>query len=481
MDRPTLRSSVSAKSSFLVVLLLALPAVAAAKKVVVEKLGGRGTRYVQVTVEEVVKRENAVASPTAFRNTAKRKKVSLRKDAGWAKVSKQMGVDAIVSGDFKKAGRKAWKLTLSVREGRSGSAMETVTVTLATARPSAAEKEKIAVALLPVLARTAAVASPADEPAVEVTPPPAPAPAGKPPTQVAQQESEDTEAAPLRAELPSQISEKTDTSVSAVAGEELVTARRYRYAGADVAVGVGFLKRNLDFDSSPALAPANQPNGYKGGTPVAGLAVFGEIYPLSFGDRGGWLSGFGIGFGLDRVFTLKSKLGTTEYDTTQTDYSIGLRYRYNFGNSPKLPSVKLLFGYNHLDFKIDHGAADIDLPDVSYSYLDAGLAFRVPLTVPWLALFAEGRYLIVLSSGQISDQMFYGDGSTKGLDIGGGIEARIAEAWSVRGGVRYRRISFDFDGTGTKSNNRDGNPSSQDVTGATDMYLTGYVLVGYVF
>ena len=281
--------------------------------------------------------------------------------------------------------------------------------------------------------------------------------------------------------MPSQISEKSDTSVSAVAGEELVTARRYRYAGADVAVGVGFMTRNLDFDSASTLAPAQQPNGYRGGTPVAGLAVFGELYPLSFGDRGGWLSGFGIGFGLDRTFTLKSKLGTTEYDTTQTDYSVGLRYRYNFGNSPNLPSVKLLVGYNHLDFHIDRGMDDIDLPNVSYNYIDAGLAFRVPLTVPWLALFAEGRYLIVLSQGEISEQAFYGDGSAKGLDIGGGIEARIAVAWSVRGGVRYRRLSLDFDGTGTRSNNRDGNAASQDVNGATDKYLTGYLLVGYVF
>jgi hypothetical protein len=363
-----------------------------------------------------------------------------------------------------------------VREGASGSVIEAVTVILPSDRPKAADKESIARALLPVLAKTRPVAGGTEEPVVEVSPEPPKGPA-------VAQSTEDTEVAPLKAELPGQtITEaKAEVETAPVFGEELATARRFRYGGADVAVGVSFLKRDLSFTSFDALSPAQRPNGYKGGTPVASLSFLGELYPLSFGDRGGALSGIGVGVSFDRVLTLKSKLGTTEYDTTQTGYGFGLRYRYNFGSSPSSPSVKLLFGWNHLDFKVDHGATDIDLPNVTYSYLDLGLGGRVPLTVPWLALYAEARWMFVLSSGEISDAVWYGGGSTKGLDIDGGVEVRIAEAWSIRGGVHYRRLAFDFDGTGDKSNNRDGNPTTQDVGGALDEYLQLYVLVGYVF
>ena len=48
----------------------------------------------------------------------------------------------------------------------------------------------------------------------------------------------------------------------------------------------------------------------------------GELYPLSFGDRGGALSGIGIGVSFDRVLTLKSKLGTIEYDTWRDGWTV---------------------------------------------------------------------------------------------------------------------------------------------------------------
>ncbi len=486
MLRRSSRLNVLAKNNLVALVFVAVGLAAGAaearKQVVVEKLGGRGTRYVQPAVEEVVARENDLASAATFHRTATKKRISLRKNAGWAKVAKQLSVDAIVSGTIKKTTFKGtktqYKLTLAVREGRSGSAIDAVTVILPSERPNADDKETIARALLPVLAKTAPIAGGTEEPVVEVSP--ADTPKGPP----AAQSTEDTEVAPLKAELPGQtpIAEaKADVETSVAAGDELATARRYRYGGADVAVGVSFLKRDLSFTSFDALSPTQRPNGYKGGTPVASLSFLGEVYPLSFGDRGGPLSGIGLAVSFDRVLTLKSQLGTAEYDTTQTGYGLGLRYRYNFGSSPKSPSLKFLFGWNHLDFNVDHGATDIDLPNVSYSYLDVGLGGRVPLTIPWLALYAEARWMFVLSSGEISDQVWYGSGSTKGLDIDGGIEARVAEAWSIRGGVHYRRIAFDFDGTGAKSNNRDGNPATQDVGGALDEYLQLYLLVGYVF
>lgn len=264
--------------------------------------------------------------------------------------------------------------------------------------------------------------------------------------------------------------------------------RRDRYArraGLDIAAGVSFVGRSMTFTADPALA--DQPNGYDGRI-VPGAFFNAELYPLALGGgkHNGPLAGLGAAVTVDRVISIKSKIddpaapmGFVEFATTQTAWGVGLRYRLPIGSRPTLPTVKLGFGYNHLDFTIDTGAMDIDLPNVAYSYIDAGGSVRVPLGER-LAIEATGRYLVVVASGDISLPTNYGGGKVNGLDVSGSLEYRPTPRFTLRGGARYMRIAFDFDGTGNDTTMRDMDPD-QDVGGALDVYLGFFATAGYLF
>jgi hypothetical protein len=236
--------------------------------------------------------------------------------------------------------------------------------------------------------------------------------------------------------------------------------------------------RNLSFTYADDLSPAQRPNGYKGSL-VPSILVTGELYPLALGGGRGLLAGLGVGFVFDRVLSIKSKLGMTEYDTAQMRYGGGLRWRINLGDKPTSPTVKLIAGINRLHFTIAHGTDSIDLPDVAYTYIDAGGAVRVPLGTPMVALYADVRYLQVLDSGEISEIKAYGGGSVLGLDAEAGLALTFAR-FAVKVGAHYERIAFSFDGTGALTE-RDGNIRNQDVGGALDQYFSGYVTAGYLF
>src|SRR5262249_32089640 len=179
---------------------------------------------------------------------------------------------------------------------------------------------------------------------------------------------------------------------------------------ADIEVGVGVLVRNLSFDSSSGLSPAQQPRGYSGSA-VPSVIVEGELYPLALSGSSSALANLGIGFVVERVLKITSKLGATEYDSSQTRFGGGLRYRFHLGDGPTSPSIKILAGVERLQFSIDRGTDDIGFPDVAYTYVDVGASGRFPITSPRFAFYAAARYLQVLSAGEINDAAFYGDGS----------------------------------------------------------------------
>jgi hypothetical protein len=246
--------------------------------------------------------------------------------------------------------------------------------------------------------------------------------------------------------------------------------------------------RQMDFTYDPALLDDQRPNGYSSSVPVAGAYIHGELYPFAFGAKRGFLSNFGLAFGLERSIILKSRLtvddgmgGTEElsFDTTQQRWGIGARYRLRFGSGQTAPVLKLGLGYNRLSFEIDHGMTDIDLPNVAYEYVDLIGTFKLPFSRK-LALIAEAAWMVMLSTGQISEDAYYGDGSVVGLVGDAGVDIGFSDRLHLRGGVRYQRIAYDFDGTGVDSTDRDGDPD-QDVGGALDQYFGFYATLGYAF
>jgi hypothetical protein len=464
------RSSASAKTSLRVLLtFLALvlpclgPASAWAKKrVVVTHFDGKGDAA-QKAVSDVVARDATVVSDATWKKAQKKLRVSGTSAPAVAKAAAEVQADGVVEGAVSRTGVE-WGLTLTLFDGHTGQITDTLSIPLRSYKMDADARAAIARDLPPALAKLGA------EPTVEVTAPePAPAPSAP----------VDSERPPL-AEAPPPVKtggsdDQPETTVSA-AGE----GRYTRDLAADLEVGMGVLVRNLSFTYAPDLSVNQRPNGYSGSA-VPSVLVSADVYPFAFGGSGGALAGLGFGGYFEKVLAIKSKLGTTEYDTSEMRFGGGLRWRFNFGSSATGPSLKLLVGYDRHQFSIDRGAMDLGFADTTYSIVDAGAAGRIPLGTPKVALVLAARYLQVLDAGEISTTNFYGSGSALGVDADLALEWTFLGRAVLRVGGRYQRFAFSFDGNGRLSNNRDGNPATQDVGGATDQYYGGYLTVGYVF
>ena len=258
---------------------------------------------------------------------------------------------------------------------------------------------------------------------------------------------------------------------------------------AEVSAGVSFVGRTLEFVYDPALVGEQKPNGYQG-SPVAGTFVTAEIYPLAKPGKSGALTGLGGTFHFDRVLVLKSRLRardasgmtvTRVFDTAQTRWGLGARYRRPLGTRPTHPTLELDVGYGGLSFVVDNGDIDDDFPDVTYSLIEVGGGLRLPVGTPRVALHPRFKYLHVLSAGEITDPSRYGEGAPTGLALDVALEVRATLRLVMRAGVSYTRFAFDFGTGGDLAVNRDGDPNDQDVGGALDVYLGGYLTVGYTF
>jgi opacity protein-like surface antigen len=165
--------------------------------------------------------------------------------------------------------------------------------------------------------------------------------------------------------------------------------------------------------------------------------------------------------------------------TSQTRFGAGLVYRLNFGSTPTSPTLKIGARFNKLSFTIDEGMNTmVEIPDVSYTYIDPGLAFRYPVTEK-IAANAEAHYLIVSKAGQITEATQYGSSTISGFDVDLGGEYKLSSSLLVRAGFRYSRISLTFSGQGDLRN-RDAD-AEPDVASAKDSYLGVYATAGYLF
>jgi hypothetical protein len=472
----TSKSSVSKKSSFALAIfaffLFGLGGTAWAKKrVVVTRFAGKGD-HAQRTATDVVARNATVISDATW--TRAMKKLKLRStsspDAA-TRVAAAVQADGIVAGSVQRSG-KAWSLTITVVDGKTGQVSDTLDIPLRSYRLDGDSKKAIAAQLAPAIARLGNKAP------IEIAPEPTRPPLPPPPPKVPEI---DTEKPPIGVEAPPTIDTTATTApVTTVTAEASEDGRYSRSRAAEISVGVGIIGRNLEFDATSGLSAAQAPRGYSGSA-VPTVVVEGELYPFAFGGSTSAASCFGIGFEVERVLSISSQLGATEYDTSQTRYGGGLRYRANFGSSAMSPSLKFVAGISRLDFTVERGSADLAFPNSAYTYVDLGLKARLPLGSPKFAVYLDLRYLQVLDAGEMNDTAFYGSGGALGFDGGIGLEYIFARRAVVRLGGRYQRFALSFDGNGTLSNNRDGNSATQEVSGATDQFYGGYLTVGYMF
>jgi hypothetical protein len=244
------------------------------------------------------------------------------------------------------------------------------------------------------------------------------------------------------------------------------------------------VKRSLVFTSN---LPANlAPRPFRP-SPVVGVRVEGDLYPLGLSNPNSLLSALGIAFKLDR--TAKMTLNTTaepdvDIPAEQYQYAVGARIRI-VGRSPSSPSVTLGLDLGRSRFRADRddlmNKASLDLPDSYYKFVAPGLAFRIPIG-GLLAFVARGEGWVVSDAGQIVRKSSYGRAKVLGFDTEAGLDVVVTKQIAVRLTGGFTQIGYQFTGNGGElANSRDGNANTRDVGGAADRAINAAVTLGVMY
>lgn len=274
-------------------------------------------------------------------------------------------------------------------------------------------------------------------------------------------------------------------------GEAEISGRASRAAkhsanrvAARLDVGVSFKNRQLTYNSR-----ANFPEGPKPfkTAPVPGGRFEAELYPLAFANPKSIAAGLGIAAEYDK--TLLLTLRTTDepnvaVKANQQWYSFGVRLRFVLGSTATSPSITLGVGYGKRRFTTDKtglmDAGSLDVPDTNYTVIDPGLSFRVPLFSA-LALTAGGRGLVVTDAGPIQQPTSYGRAKVYGVYASGGLDIVLGNRFAIRLLAEFQQVGFAFTGTGDMARNRDNDPDTKDVGGASDRSVGGSATLAVLY
>ncbi|MCE9572555.1 MAG: hypothetical protein K8W52_05315 [Deltaproteobacteria bacterium] len=160
-----MRPRVAIATVFLLLVLGATAAPAFARqRVVLLAIEGTGGDAARDAVEEVLARQVAVLSEGLFRRRQHRLGIAALTDETYAKIATDLAADAIVTGTLRAAGVRA-RLSLTVRDARTGAITAVVVVVVPRAAIDRAGKDAIAAKLLPAVAAIAEAPDAAPEPA----------------------------------------------------------------------------------------------------------------------------------------------------------------------------------------------------------------------------------------------------------------------------------------------------------------------------
>jgi hypothetical protein len=242
-----------------------------------------------------------------------------------------------------------------------------------------------------------------------------------------------------------------------------------------VDLGGSMAGRSLTFDTR---AFDGAPRSYQN-APSPGARVGGELYPVALFAPTSWLAGLGVAADYDKTLSLTLRASnelTVPLAVAEQHYAFGVRYRLAFGHQPTSPTLTLGAGYGARRFVVDRSGlqsqGSFDLPDVDYQMFDPGVAFRLPLG-GHVAVTLAGQGLIVTSAGPIARTDQYGSARVLGGTASVGVELLISQRLLLRVAAEATQLDLSFTGNGMLATNRDGDPSTVDVRGATDRYYGG--------
>jgi hypothetical protein len=233
-----------------------------------------------------------------------------------------------------------------------------------------------------------------------------------------------------------------------------------------IAAGGYFASRGMSFDGD--MVPEYPASGIKG------LRLEGAFYPAPSQKLDGDLSGVGFSFklahSLGSVLTSEDTDGTI-YDSTidNTAWELGAHYRWPLG----IVAIDTSVALGNETHAIVDLPESVQIPDTSVTYLSAG--GHLDLYVTDKATIGFGaHYLYVSSAGDINNEDMYGAGDAWGMTLDADFQIPLTGPVFVKGGLEYRRVSYDFEGSGQQA--MDLNMSS-----IVDTSIAGLALVGVKF
>ena len=477
---PMIRAFFTTLVALVATALLALPVQAEARKrLVVLEVDGPGGERILRQLDQLLDQRHATVTEARFSQRARELDAEAPTDANFARVARHLALDGVVDGEIVERD-DSYRLTVRLREGRTGAFVLTIAVRLESPELTRAAKRQISRMLMPAIATLPSVTSMAVDDDQRDERAPAQAPAT--PDDLDGGGSDGSEPSPPPAAPVEEASDRSERAAPSSETRENPRALASNTASAppfEMYGGLSVSSRALTFSSVPGLD--NPPQDYAGAV-VPGVFINAELYPYAFSGTDA-SSRLGITAMLDRVLRIDSEVRyqdtVTSLPTSQSRAGAGLVYRHPFGDDDTSPVIKGSLRLSRLSFAIDRtpSPVEIDVPSVAYTFLDPGLWARYPLGS--LAVFAEARSMLMLSTGEIQQIDQYGTTSVLGIDLELGLEYMLSDNLAARGGFRFTGISHDFAGDGQRTDR--GGTSDVDVVGAHDRYVGGYLTVGYVY
>jgi hypothetical protein len=278
-----------------------------------------------------------------------------------------------------------------------------------------------------------------------------------------------------------------DVSVHARAGRGDSTAHMANRPAIRFDTGVSAATRSLKFNSRGGNFTDLGPQPYS--NPIVPGARFElELFPLAFQNPLSAAAGLGLWFDYDRTLSLTLRSEATDGTSAtakadQQHYSVGAEYRLAVGSTAMAPTVTLGIGYGRRSFRAERGQlgdVTLDLPDVDYHMVQPILELRVPVASS-VALFLGGRGMIVTSAGSIVTAAQYGQAKVFGFEGSAGLDILLGNRFAIRLEGELAQVGYTFTGGGMMSNNRDNDPGTQDVFGATDRSVGGSATLAVLY
>jgi tetratricopeptide (TPR) repeat protein len=245
---------------------------------------------------------------------------------------------------------------------------------------------------------------------------------------------------------------------------------------ARVGIGGSLAQRDMTYDARQGFPQAPQDLQ----TFAPAVHIEGEIYPFALSDPTSPLAGFGVVAAYDKTVALVvQQAGTAEASVDQAHYQLGVRYRF-VGES-----LAFALGLDYLQrhFLIDRSSVmsqPIDAPDVDYAAIAPTIVVHVPITTT-ATIFASVDVPLVYDTGAIQQPESYGKATVYGVEVTSGVYVALARRVGLRVAVEYSRFQLTFDGMGALSNNRDGDPATQDISGAVDRSFGVTATIGVTY